>query len=44
MVMPWLWNSLLPEVRYMFIFLPMAKEIWEAAQQTYSKVTWFLGK
>ncbi|KAK3014800.1 hypothetical protein RJ639_009131 [Escallonia herrerae] len=38
MVMFWLWNSMLPEISDSFMFLPMSKEIWEAAQQTYSKV------
>ncbi|KAK2997372.1 hypothetical protein RJ639_026039 [Escallonia herrerae] len=38
MVMSWLWNSMLPEISDTFMFLPTSKEIWEAAQQTYSKV------
>ncbi|KAK2991614.1 hypothetical protein RJ640_014010 [Escallonia rubra] len=38
MVMSWLWNSMLPEISDTFMFLPSAKEIWEAAQHTYSKV------
>ncbi|KAK2979081.1 hypothetical protein RJ640_026031 [Escallonia rubra] len=37
-VMSWLWNSMLPEISDTFMFLPTSKEIWEAAQQTYSKV------
>ncbi|KAK3013933.1 hypothetical protein RJ639_008806 [Escallonia herrerae] len=37
MVMSWLWNSM-SEISDTFMFLPTAKEIWEAAQQTYSKV------
>ncbi|KAK2966236.1 hypothetical protein RJ640_008219 [Escallonia rubra] len=39
MVMSWLWNSMLPEISDTFMFLPTSKEIWEAAQQTYSKVS-----
>ncbi|KAK3021872.1 hypothetical protein RJ639_047794 [Escallonia herrerae] len=38
MVMSWLWNSMLLEISDTFMFLPTSKEIWEAAQQTYSKV------
>ncbi|KAK3009342.1 hypothetical protein RJ639_013424 [Escallonia herrerae] len=38
MVMSWLWNSMLPEISDTFMFLPTCKEIWQAAQQTYSKV------
>ncbi|KAK3032657.1 hypothetical protein RJ639_034923 [Escallonia herrerae] len=38
MVMSWLWNSMLPGISDTFMFLPTSKEIWEAAQQTYSKV------
>ena len=36
--MSWLWNSMLPEVSDTFMFLPTSKEIWDAAEQTYSKV------
>ena len=38
MVMSWLWNSMLPEVSDTFMFLPTSKEIWDATEQTYSKV------
>ncbi|XP_009798195.1 uncharacterized protein LOC107817595 [Nicotiana tabacum] len=38
MVMSWLWNSMIPEISDTVMFLSTAKEIWEAIQQTYSKV------
>jgi hypothetical protein len=38
MVMSWLWNSMLPEISDTCMFLGTAKEIWDAIQQTYSKV------
>lgn len=38
MVMSWLWNSMLPEISDTCMFLGSAREIWDAIQQTYSKV------
>lgn len=38
MVMSWLWNSMVPEISDTCMFLPTAKEIWEAVEKTYSKV------
>ena len=32
MVMSWLWNSMLPEIRDTCMFLTTAKEIWEAVR------------
>ena len=37
-VTSWLWNSMLPEISDMGMFLGSDKEIWDAIQQTYSKV------
>ena len=36
--MSWLWNVMQPKVSKNFMFLGMAKEIWETISQTYSKV------
>ena len=36
--MSWLWNSMLPKISGICMFLTMAKEIWETIRQTYSKV------
>ena len=38
MVMSWLWNSMTPEISDTCMFLPTAKAIWDALNQTYSKV------
>ena len=38
MIMSWLWNSMLPKINGICMFLTMAKEIWETVRQTYSKV------
>lgn len=38
MIMAWLWNSMLLEVRGTYMFLTTAKEIWEVVWQSYSKV------
>ena len=37
MIMVWLWNSMTPEISDTCMFLAMAKDIWDAIQQTYSK-------
>ncbi|KAJ1432878.1 gag-polypeptide of LTR copia-type [Sesbania bispinosa] len=37
MIMTWLWNSMIPEINDTCMFLKLAKEIWEAVEQTYSK-------
>ncbi|RVW89560.1 Protein enhanced disease resistance 2 [Vitis vinifera] len=37
MIMSWLWNSMLPKISGICMFLTMAKEIWETIRQTYSK-------
>ena len=37
MIMAWLWNSMTPEISDTCMFLAMAKDIWDAIQQTYSK-------
>ena len=37
MIMAWLWNSMTPEFSDTCMFLAMAKDIWDAIQQTYSK-------
>lgn len=37
MIMAWLWNSMSPEISDTCMFLPTAKDIWDAVQQTYSK-------
>ncbi|KAL9419015.1 hypothetical protein AB3S75_036882 [Citrus x aurantiifolia] len=39
MVMSWLWNSMVPEISDTCMFLPTVKEIWEAVEKTYSKVS-----
>lgn len=36
--MTWLWSSIVPEINDTYMFLPNAREIWEAVKQTYSKV------
>ena len=36
--MPWLWNSMMPEISDIIMFLKTAKEIWDAARLNYSKV------
>ena len=38
LVMSWLWNSMVPEISDTVMFLPTAKNIWEAVNLTYSKV------
>ncbi|KAK0604540.1 hypothetical protein LWI29_016667 [Acer saccharum] len=38
MIMSWLWNSMQPEISGTYMFLTIAKDIWEAAKQCYSKV------
>ena len=38
MIMSWLWNSMLPKINGICMFLTMAKEIWKTVRQTYSKV------
>ena len=38
MVMSWLWNSMLLKISNTCIFLGSSKKIWDAIQQTYSKV------
>lgn len=38
MVMPWLWNSMMPEVIDTCMFLETTKNIWDIHRQTYSKV------
>ena len=37
MIMVWLWNSMTPEISNTCMFLAIAKDIWDAIQQTYSK-------
>ncbi|RVW46161.1 Retrovirus-related Pol polyprotein from transposon RE1 [Vitis vinifera] len=37
MIMAWLWNSMTPEISNTCMFLAIAKDIWDAIQQTYSK-------
>ncbi|KAI0527064.1 hypothetical protein KFK09_002660 [Dendrobium nobile] len=37
MIMSWIWNSMTPEISDTFMFLSTAKDIWDAARQTYSK-------
>ncbi|KAJ1401796.1 Retrotransposon gag domain [Sesbania bispinosa] len=37
MIIAWLWNSMIPEISDICMFLKSAKEIWEAVEQTYSK-------
>lgn len=37
-VMSWLWDSMTPEISDTYMLLPTAKEIWDAINQTYSKV------
>ena len=37
MIMAWPWNSITPEISDTCMFLAMAKDIWDAIQQTYSK-------
>ncbi|XP_030518235.1 uncharacterized protein LOC115731700 [Rhodamnia argentea] len=37
-IMSWLWSSMQPEISKNYMFLPTAKEIWEAVRQSYSKV------
>ncbi|PKU71789.1 hypothetical protein MA16_Dca008318 [Dendrobium catenatum] len=37
MVMSWLWNSMNPEISDTFMFLSTAKNIWDAARQTFLK-------
>ena len=39
MIMSWLWNLMLPEISSTCIFFSMAKEVWDAVRQTYSKGT-----
>ncbi|XP_048332297.2 uncharacterized protein LOC125423080 [Ziziphus jujuba] len=36
-IMAWLWNSMVPEISDMCMFLATTKDIWDAIQQTYSK-------
>ena len=36
--MSWLWNSMLPKISGICMFLTMAKEIQKTVRQTYSKV------
>ena len=38
LVMSWLWNSMIPEINDIVLFLSMIKEIWKAVKITYSKV------
>lgn len=37
-IMSWLWSSMQPETSKNYMFLPTAKDIWEAVRQSYSKV------
>ena len=37
MIMAWLWNYMTPEISDTCMFLAMAKDIWDAIQQMYSK-------
>ena len=37
MILSWLWNSMNPEISDTCKFLSIAKEIWDAVRQTYSK-------
>lgn len=36
MLMAWLINSMDPDIGRLYLFLPTAKAIWEAAAETYS--------
>ena len=36
--MSWLWNAMQPEVSKNYMFLDLAKSIWDTVRQTYSKV------
>jgi len=38
LIMAWLWSAMQPKVSKNFMFLSLAKEIWEIVRQTYSKV------
>jgi len=38
LIMSWLWNAMQPDVSRNYMFLSTAREIWEVAKQTYSKV------
>ena len=38
LIMSWLWGSTHPEVSKNCLFLSTAKEIWDTAKHTYSKV------
>lgn len=40
--MSWLWNSITIEISGACMFFTTAREIWEAIQQTYSKVRDFV--
>ncbi|XP_056159465.1 uncharacterized protein LOC130135111 [Syzygium oleosum] len=37
-IMSWLWSSMQPKFSKNYMFLPTAKDIWEAVRQSYSKV------
>ncbi len=37
MIMSWLWSSMTPEISDTCMFLPSARGIWDAVQQTYSR-------
>jgi len=37
MITAWLWNSMVPKISDTCMFLKLAKEIWEAMEQTYYK-------
>jgi hypothetical protein len=34
MIMAWLWNSMIPEINDTYKFLNIAKEIWDAIEET----------
>lgn len=38
LIMSWLWNAMQPDISRNYMFLSTAREIWEVAKQTYSKV------
>ena len=38
MIMSWLWNSMVPKISNTCVFFTLIKEIWDAVNETYSKV------
>ena len=38
MIMSWLWNSMVPKIINTCVFFTLIKEIWDAVNETYSKV------